>query len=93
MTPFRMSSFRMSSFRMYLFINILSVFSLYYYHTFLELFKCFRFHSPISIMSMFNMIDKDRLRLRPASVKKTRQSDHSFLVRGTEIWNHYVGQV
>ena len=39
------------------------------------------------------MIDKDRLRLRPASVKKTRQSDHSFLVRGTEIWNHYVGQV
>ena len=44
-------------------------------------------------MSMFNMIDKDRLRLRPASVKKTRQSDHSFLVRGTEIWNHYVGQL
>ena len=44
-------------------------------------------------MSMFNMIDKDRLRLRPASVKKTRQSDHSFLVRGIEIWNHYVGQV
>ena len=74
-------------------LNILSIYSLYYYHTFLELFKCFRFHSPISIMSMFNMIDKDRLRLRPASVKKTRQSDHSFLVRGIEIWNHYVGQV
>ena len=61
-------------------LNILSVFSLYYYHTFLELFKCFRFHSPISIMSMFNMIDKDKLRLRPPSVKRTRLSDHVALL-------------
>ena len=42
---------------------------------------------------MFNMIDKDRLRLRPPSVKKTRQSDHSFVVRATGIWNHFVGHV
>ena len=28
-----------------------------------------------------------------AAVKKARQGDHRFLVRGTEIWNHYVGQV
>ena len=44
-------------------------------------------------MSMFNMIDKDKLRLRPLSVKRTRLSDHSFVVRGTKIWNHFVGQV
>ena len=39
------------------------------------------------------MIDKDRLRLRPPTVKKTQQNNHSFIVRGTEIWNHFAGQV
>ena len=42
---------------------------------------------------MFDMVDKDRLRLRPPTIKKTRQSNHSFIVRGTEIWNHFVGQI
>jgi len=74
-------------------LHILSIHSLYYYHTFMELFKCFRSHLPISIYSMFNMVDKDRLRLRPPVIKKTRQSNHSFIVRGTDIWNHFVGQV
>ena len=42
------------------------------------------------LMSIFNIIDKDRLRLRlrPAAVRKT----HRFIVRGIAIWNHYVGQ-
>ena len=44
-------------------------------------------------MSLFNMIDKDRLRLRPPTVNKTQQNDHSFIVRGTEIWNHFAGQI
>jgi len=74
-------------------LNILSIYNLYFYHTFLELFKSFRFHSPIPIMSMFNMIDKYRLRLRPPSVKRNRQSDHCFVIRATGIWNHFVGQV
>jgi len=42
---------------------------------------------------MFDMVDKDRLRLRPPTIKRTRQSNHSFTVKGTEIWNHFVGQV
>lgn len=42
---------------------------------------------------MFNMSDEAKLRLRPATIKRTRQTNHSFIVRAVEVWNHSVDQV